>query len=257
MMEFDVLIEIPKGQRNKYEVDHKTGRIRLDRMLFTSTRYPADYGYIEDTLGEDGDPLDALVLLEEPTFPGCLILCRAIGMFRMTDEKGGNDKVLCGPANDPRVVGGDAQDLVVAALLVGHPEHADRAAQDQAAGEGRLLKQDQGVQRVAVLAERVLDVAVVRGVTRRGEQHPVQPYAAGLVVYLVLVPLALRDLDQDVELHHSSMWGCPSGRDHSFGGTWLCRRSDRVCPRLRRTAVGGVCLAMTRLTALVSRTAKG
>lgn len=102
-MEFDVLIEIPKGQRNKYEVDHKTGRIRLDRMLFTSTRYPADYGFVEDTLGEDGDPLDALVLLEEPTFPGCLILCRAIGMFRMTDEKGGDDKVLCVPASDPRV----------------------------------------------------------------------------------------------------------------------------------------------------------
>jgi inorganic pyrophosphatase len=101
-MEFDVLIEIPKGQRNKYEVDHKSGRIRLDRMLFTSTRYPSDYGFIEDTLGEDGDPLDALVLLDEPTFPGCLVLCRAIGMFRMTDEKGGDDKVLCVPANDPR-----------------------------------------------------------------------------------------------------------------------------------------------------------
>jgi inorganic pyrophosphatase len=102
-VEFDVLIEIPKGQRNKYEVDHRTGRIRLDRMLFTSTRYPADYGFIEDTLGQDGDPLDAMVLLEEPTFPGCLILCRAIGMFRMTDEKGGDDKVLCVPANDPRM----------------------------------------------------------------------------------------------------------------------------------------------------------
>jgi inorganic pyrophosphatase len=102
-MEFDVTIEIPKGQRNKYEVDHATGRIRLDRMLFTSTRYPADYGFIDGTLGEDGDPLDALVLLDEPTFPGCLILCRAIGMFRMTDEKGGDDKVLCVPANDPRM----------------------------------------------------------------------------------------------------------------------------------------------------------
>ena len=79
-----------------------TGRIRLDRTLFTSTQYPADYGFIEDTLGEDGDPLDALVLLPEPTFPGCLIMCRAIGMFRMTDEKGGDDKVLCVPANDPR-----------------------------------------------------------------------------------------------------------------------------------------------------------
>ena len=101
-MEFDVTIEIPKGQRNKYEVDHATGRIRLDRMLFTSTRYPHDYGFIEGTLGEDGDPLDALVILEEPTFPGCLIRCRAIGMFRMRDEAGGDDKVLCIPAGDVR-----------------------------------------------------------------------------------------------------------------------------------------------------------
>ncbi|HYN75532.1 MAG TPA: inorganic diphosphatase [Candidatus Limnocylindria bacterium] len=101
-MEFDVTIEIPKGQRNKYEMDHKTGRIRLDRMLFTSTRYPHDYGFIENTLGEDGDPLDALVILEEPTFPGCLIQCRAIGMYRMKDEAGGDDKVLCVPSGDPR-----------------------------------------------------------------------------------------------------------------------------------------------------------
>ena len=102
-MEFDVLIEIPAGSRNKYEVDHLTGRIRLDRMLFTSTRYPHDYGYIEGTLGQDGDPLDAMVLLQEPTFPGCLIKCRAIGMFRMTDEAGGDDKVLCVPSGDPRL----------------------------------------------------------------------------------------------------------------------------------------------------------
>ena len=101
-MEFDVTIEIPKGERNKYEVDHESGRMRLDRMLFTSTQYPADYGYIENTLGLDGDPLDALVLLQSPTFPGCLIKCRAIGMFRMTDEAGGDDKVLCVPAHDPR-----------------------------------------------------------------------------------------------------------------------------------------------------------
>jgi inorganic pyrophosphatase len=101
-VEVDVLIEIPKGQRNKYEMDHETGRIRLDRMLFTSTRYPADYGFIENTLADDGDPLDALVLLDEPTFPGCLIACRVIGMFRMRDEKGLDDKVLCVPASDPR-----------------------------------------------------------------------------------------------------------------------------------------------------------
>ena len=102
-MEFDVTVEIPKGQRNKYEVDHETGRIRLDRMLFTSTRYPADYGFIEGTLAPDADPLDALVLLDEPTFPGCLIRCRAIGMFRMRDEKGSDDKVLCVAATDPRM----------------------------------------------------------------------------------------------------------------------------------------------------------
>ena len=102
-MEFDVTIEIPKGSRNKYEVDHKTGRVRLDRHLFTSTVYPADYGFVEGTLGEDGDPLDALVLLEEPTFPGCLITCRAIGLFRMRDEAGGDDKLLCVPASDPRM----------------------------------------------------------------------------------------------------------------------------------------------------------
>jgi inorganic pyrophosphatase len=103
-MEFDVLIEIPRGSRNKYEVDHHTGRIRLDRTLFTSTQYPADYGYIDGTLGLDGDPLDALVILEgDPLFPGVLVRCRAIGMFRMTDEKGPDDKVLCVPNTDPRL----------------------------------------------------------------------------------------------------------------------------------------------------------
>jgi inorganic pyrophosphatase len=103
-MDFDVTVEIPKGQRNKYEVDHATGRIRHDRTLITSTQYPADYGYIEDTLGEDGDPLDSLVMLHgDPLFPGVLVRCRAIGMFRMTDEKGGDDKVLSVPVTDPRL----------------------------------------------------------------------------------------------------------------------------------------------------------
>jgi inorganic pyrophosphatase len=102
-MEFDVTIEIPKGTRNKYEMDHRTGRIRLDRTLFTATRYPADYGFIEETLGEDTEPLDALVLVREPTFPGCLIRCRALGMFRMRDAKGPDPKVLCVPTADPRL----------------------------------------------------------------------------------------------------------------------------------------------------------
>ena len=102
-MIFDVTVEIPKGSRNKYEVDHSSHRIRLDRTLFTATQYPADYGFIDDTLGLDEDPLDALVLLSEPTFPGCVISCRTIGMFRMTDEAGGDDKVLCVPSHDPRL----------------------------------------------------------------------------------------------------------------------------------------------------------
>ncbi len=101
-MDFDVTIEIPTGSRNKYEMDHVTGRIRLDRMLFTATRYPHDYGFVDDTLGLDGDPLDALVMVAEPTFPGVVIRCRAVGMFRMTDEAGGDDKVLCVPSGDPR-----------------------------------------------------------------------------------------------------------------------------------------------------------
>ncbi|MDT5149075.1 MAG: inorganic pyrophosphatase, partial [Mycobacterium sp.] len=82
---------------------HESGRMRLDRTLFTSTQYPADYGYIENTLGDDGDPLDSLVLLHgDPLFPGVLVKCRAIGMFKMTDEAGGDDKLLCVPAGDPR-----------------------------------------------------------------------------------------------------------------------------------------------------------
>jgi inorganic pyrophosphatase len=101
-VQFDVTIEIPKGQRNKYEVDHETGRVRLDRYLYTPMGYPADYGFIEDTLGEDGDPLDAMVLLPQPLFPGVLVAARPVGMFQMVDEAGGDAKVLCVPAGDPR-----------------------------------------------------------------------------------------------------------------------------------------------------------
>jgi inorganic pyrophosphatase len=101
-VEFDVTIEIPKGQRNKYEVDHVTGRVRLDRYLYTPMAYPTDYGFIENTLGEDGDPLDALLLLPEPVFPGVIVEARPVGMFKMVDDGGGDDKVLCVPAGDPR-----------------------------------------------------------------------------------------------------------------------------------------------------------
>ena len=101
-MEFDVTIEILKGQRNKYEIDHETGRVRLDRYLYTSMAYPTDYGYIEGTLGEDGDPLDAMVLLPQSVYPGVIVEARPVAMFKMTDEKGGDDKVLCVPAGDHR-----------------------------------------------------------------------------------------------------------------------------------------------------------
>jgi inorganic pyrophosphatase len=96
-----VFIEIPAGSRNKYEFDRELGGVVLDRRLFTSMSYPADYGFVEGTLAEDGDPLDALVLVADPTFPGCRIRVRAIGVFHMTDEKGPDAKVLCVPRGDP------------------------------------------------------------------------------------------------------------------------------------------------------------
>ncbi len=95
-----VFVEIPRGSRNKYEFDPSVGAIVLDRMLFTSMVYPADYGFIEGTLGGDGDALDALVFVGEPTFPGCRIHARPIGLFRMADEKGPDEKILCVPLKD-------------------------------------------------------------------------------------------------------------------------------------------------------------
>jgi inorganic pyrophosphatase len=96
-----VFVEIPAGSRNKYEWNDEAGAIFLDRRLFTSMTYPADYGFIEGTLAEDGDPLDALVLVAEATFPGCRIRVRPIGVFHMSDEKGPDEKVLCVPLADP------------------------------------------------------------------------------------------------------------------------------------------------------------
>ncbi len=96
-----VLIEIPKGSRNKYEYDPELRLIKFDRMLFSAMHYPSDYGYIPQTLALDGDPLDALVLVWEPTFPGCLIEARPVGLFKMRDEKGPDEKILCVPVFDP------------------------------------------------------------------------------------------------------------------------------------------------------------
>jgi inorganic pyrophosphatase len=96
-----VMIEIPQGSRNKYEYDKKKKVFKLDRMLFSSVHYPSDYGFIPKTLASDGDPLDALVLVWEPTFPGCLIETRPVGLFKMSDEKGRDEKILCVPIRDP------------------------------------------------------------------------------------------------------------------------------------------------------------
>jgi len=99
--ELTVIIEIPKGSRNKYEFDHELGGIKLDRFLFSSVVYPTDYGFIPDTLSLDGDPLDVMVCVSEPTFPGCQITVKPIALFRMEDDKGIDDKVLCVPVSDP------------------------------------------------------------------------------------------------------------------------------------------------------------
>ncbi len=98
----DVVIEIPTGSRNKYEYDHKNHVIRLDRRLFTATAYPADYGFVPDTLSKDGDPLDALVLVADPTFPGCVVRARLLGVFFMRDEAGLDAKLLTVLEHDPQ-----------------------------------------------------------------------------------------------------------------------------------------------------------
>jgi len=116
-MEVDVTIEIPTGSRNKYEWDDRAGRIRLDRTLYTATHYPADYGFIHQTIAGDGDPLDCLVLVPEPTFPGCLITARPVGVFWMEDEKGPDAKILAVPAGGARKDVHDIADLSEHVLL--------------------------------------------------------------------------------------------------------------------------------------------
>ncbi len=98
----EVFVEIPRGSRNKYEFDKERKIFKLDRVLYSSVHYPSDYGFIQDTLSLDGDPLDALVIMESPTFPGCLVDARPIGYLDMTDEAGHDEKILCVPTKDPR-----------------------------------------------------------------------------------------------------------------------------------------------------------
>ncbi|MFM6967580.1 MAG: inorganic diphosphatase [Microbacteriaceae bacterium] len=102
MAGYAAVIEIPKGSRNKYEVDHETGRVYLDRVLYTTFVYPTDYGYFENTLGLDGDPVDVLVLLDYPLFPGVGVKVRPVAVFNMTDDGGSDAKVIAVPEKDPR-----------------------------------------------------------------------------------------------------------------------------------------------------------
>jgi inorganic pyrophosphatase len=107
-----VVIEIPRGSRNKYEIDHDTGRVFLDRRLFTATTYPADYGFVPETLAGDGDPLDALVLLEDAVYPGVTVEARPVGLLWMQDEAGPDAKLICVPPKEPRWKGvEDLKDL--------------------------------------------------------------------------------------------------------------------------------------------------
>ncbi len=101
----EAMIEIPRGSRNKYEYDHERGVFRLDRVLYSSMHYPTDYGFLPATLSGDGDPLDVLVVVDEPTFPGCLMRVRPIGTLIMIDEKGEDEKILAVPVDDPRFRG--------------------------------------------------------------------------------------------------------------------------------------------------------
>ena len=105
----EAVVEIPRGSRNKYEYDHERGIFRLDRVLYSSVHYPTDYGFIPDTLSGDGDPLDILIVVEEPTFPGCHLRARPIGTLTMFDDKGEDEKILAVPVDDPRF--SDMRDL--------------------------------------------------------------------------------------------------------------------------------------------------
>jgi inorganic pyrophosphatase len=117
-----VFVEVPMGSRNKYELDTELGSVVLDRRLFTSMAYPADYGFVEGTLGEDGDPLDALVLVGDPTFPGCRIRARVVGVFHMTDEKGPDEHFF--------TVYKDLEDAKVAVRGYGNRSEAEQVLAD-------------------------------------------------------------------------------------------------------------------------------
>lgn len=164
-MVIPVMVEIPKGSRNKYEYDESLGRIRFDRLLYSPVHYPSDYGFILESLGGDGDPLDALVLLWEPTFPGCIIEAVPVGVFRMSDEKGPDEKILCVPLTDP--VWSETQDIEdVPAHLLKEIQHFFSIYKDL---EGKKTSVEGWADRAA--AEEVIREARTRFQARKRRYH--------------------------------------------------------------------------------------
>ncbi len=150
MANVNVIVEIPRGSQNKYEFDHDTNMIKLDRHLIVSMGYPAEYGFIPDTLGGDGDPLDALVLTEFPTFPGVLIESKVLGMCVMTDEKGEDAKLICVPTYDPKWKA--ATDIAdVPTDVLDRIRHFFTVYKDL--DEGKWVKVERFADRAAALAE--------------------------------------------------------------------------------------------------------
>lgn len=146
----EVVIEIPRGSRNKYEFDHERHLIRLDRRLFSATVYPADYGFIPETLAEDGDPLDVLVFLEDPTFPGCYVTARPVAVFWMADENGPDAKIICVPPTEPRWA--DVRDIdQLPEALLGEIHHFFDIYKDLEPGKETSVRGYEG--REAALAE--------------------------------------------------------------------------------------------------------
>jgi len=179
-MDVEVVIETPQGSRNKYRMDHKSGRIRLDRMLFTSTVYPLDYGELPDTLAEDGDPLDVLVWLDEPTFPGCLVAVRPVAVFWMHDEGGPDAKVLAVAAHDIRKA--KVRDLadVPSHLLneVGHFFDIYKALEPGKSADVRGWMERAEAERVIKDAQARAEVAATTAVPGQRTQEAGTPAAA-------------------------------------------------------------------------------
>jgi len=166
----EVTVEIPSGSRNKYEYDHQRHRYVLDRVLFSSVHYPCDYGFLEGSLADDGDPLDVLVLISEPTFPGCVVRARPVGVLDMTDDKGHDYKILAVAHDDPRFEQAMALEDVSPHLL--REIENFFSIYKELEGRATEVRGWLGIED----ASRIIDAARVAGhAAERDSQHPVEP----------------------------------------------------------------------------------